>query len=512
MKASQKIRMNFLWIVFLIPSFAMAQQAVDWSFNYGGSSADVLSRIINSSSGGFLASGFSMSSDADLPSNDGGYDAWAIKITETGQKEFVTVLGGSSSDYAKDIVEVDGSHYLMLIDSYSSDGDFPVNLGNSDVWIKSFSLDGSIAGSLHFGGSGDDNAIRLIPAAAGGHLIIGRTNSSDGTFVEGYGGYDGFCIRLTQNSQVAWVKQFGTKENDGFVDALTLPDGNLLFLGSIYQTTQNTGWLLKTNSLGESITEKRIEKASGIFPVCIQLHAGHIYVAANTNNLVSRVTDRHMIIYKFDENLDFVGSIETGGAGGSDMILDMKPYDNNHLLCLITSNTDNWPFQGNHGGYDLFYTLISNDFELVHTRPFGGSNNEGMSGQNGNFVLDGTNAIAASNSNSSDGDVPANYGLADGWIFKANPTYSLGLPQFEKDILPGMIIQPNPASDYIEVLDIPENSSIISICNLTGQTIKTHDLQPGINRFSVNDLPPGLYILHAHGKGTITASARFIKQ
>jgi len=452
MKASQKIRMNFLWIVFLIPTFAMAQQAVDWSFNYGGSSADVLSRIINSSSGGFLASGFSMSSDADLPSNDGGYDAWAIKINEIGQKEFVTVLGGSSSDYARDIVEVDGSHYLMLIDSYSSDGDFPVNLGNSDVWIKSFSLDGSIAGSLHFGGSGDDNAIRLIPAAAGGHLIIGRTNSSD---------------------------------------------GNL-----------NTGWLLKTNSLGESITEKRFEKASGVFPVCIQHHAGHFYVAANTNNVVSRVTDRHMIIYKFDENLDLVGSIETGGAGGSDMILDMKPYDDNHLLCLITSNTNYSPFQGSHGGYDLFYTLFSNDFELVHTRPFGGSVNEGMSGQNGNFVLDGTNAIAASNSNSSDGDVPANYGLADGWIFKANPTYSLGLPQYEKNKLPGMQIQPNPASDFIEVLDIPENSSSISILNLTGKTIKTQDIKPGKNILSVNDLPPGMYIMHAHGKGIITASPR----
>jgi hypothetical protein len=135
-----------------------------------------------------------------------------------------------------------------------------------------------------------------------------------------------------------------------------------------------------------------------------------------------------------------------------------------------------------------------------------------MSGQNGNFVLDGTNAIAVSNSNSSDGDVPANYGLADGWIFKANPTYSLGLPQFEKNKLPGMHIQPNPASDFIEVLDIPENTSSISILNLTGKTIKTQDIKPGKNILSVNDLPGGIYILHAHGKGIITASARFIKQ
>jgi hypothetical protein len=264
--------------------------------------------------------------------------------------------------------------------------------------------------------------------------------------------------------------------------------------------------------LGEVVDEAHFEKGTGVFPVCMMHHAGHIYVAANTNNLVSKVTNRHMMIYKFDENLDYVSMNETGGADGNDIILDMKPYDDNHILCLVASNTNQWPFQGNHGEYDLFYLLFTNDFDLIHSRPFGGSSYDGSHENGGNFIMDGAMAICASMSYSSDGDVPGNYGSYDGWIFKANPTYSLGLPQYEKNKLPGMIIQPNPASDFIEVLDIPENSSSISICNLTGQTIKNHHLQPGMNRFSVNDLPPGMYILHAHGKGIITASARFIKQ
>lgn len=512
MKASLKFRMNFLWIVFFIPTYAMAQQAVDWSFNYGGSGNDQLSRIIKSSSGGFLAGGTSNSADFDLPSNSGGRDTWVIKVNALGEKEFVRVFGGNSEDIFKDVLEVDNSYFMMLINSYSAVGDFQTNFGDLDIWLKSIGSDGQPGGSLHLGGSGADAAERLAVAPSGGHLIVGQTNSSDGTFGSGLGGKDAFCIRLSATSQVTWVKKFGTKDDDGFVDALALPDGNLLFYGSKFQSNLNTGWLLETNSLGEFVDEANFEKGTGVFPVCMMHHDGHIYVAANTNNLVSRITDRHMMIYKFDENLDYVSMNETGGAGGSDIILDMKPYDDHHILCLVASNTNQWPFHGSHGEYDLFYVLFTNDFDLIHSRPFGGTNNDGSYENGGNFIVEGSKAICASRSFSSDGDLPGNHGSFDGWIFKANPTYSLGLPQLEKNNLPGMIIQPNPATDFIEVLDIPENTSTISICNLTGQTIKTHNLQLGINKFSVNDLPPGMYILHAHGNGIITASARFIKQ
>ena len=485
----------------LLPVIAFGQQAVEWSFNYGGSGSDYLTRIIKSSSGGFLAGGNSTSSDIDLPSNAGSSDAWVIKINDQGEKEFVSVLGGSSEDIFKDALEVDNAYFLTLINSYSANGDFPTNSGDLDIWLKSITYDGQIGGSLHFGGSGTDAAVKLAQAPAGGHLIVGQTNSNDGTFGSGLGGKDAFCIRLSSTSQITWVKKFGTKDNDGFVDALALPDGNLLFLGSKFQSASNTGWLLKTNSLGDFLDEADIEKSTGVFPVCMMQHAGYIYVAANTNNLVSRITDRHMMIYKFDENLDYVSMIETGGGGGSDIILDMKPYDDNHILCLVASNTNSWPFNGNHGNYDLFYLLLTNDFDLIYNNPFGGTNRDGSYENGGNFALDGSMAVSASLSLSSDGDLPANYGSTDGWIFKANPAYALSVNNTISTTM--LNLYPNPAVNYTKVSGIAAGTTV-NICTPGGQIVATEQAgEDGI--INISNLNQGIYFIR-----TLTSSGNFM--
>lgn len=507
MKTTPFCRSIIIWLMALLPAFTFSQQAVDWSFNYGGSGSDYLNRIIKSSNGGFLAGGSSYSADFDLPSNAGSSDTWVIKVNAQGEKEFVRVFGGSSEDNLKDVIEVDNSYFMMLINSYSANGDFQTNFGDLDIWLKSIGLDGQAGGSLHFGGSGKDDAFKLAQAPAGGHLIVGQTNSNDGTFGSGLGGKDAFCIRLSSTSQIAWVKKFGTKDDDGFVDALALPDGNLLFYGSKFQSNINTGWLLKTNSLGEIVDEETFEKVTGVFPVCMMHHAGHIYVAANTNNLVSKVTHRHMMIYKFDENLEFVGFNETGGSGGNDIILDMKPYDDQHILCLVASNTNQWPFLGSHGEYDLFYVLFTNDFDLIHSRPFGGSSYDGSHENGGNFVMDGSKAICASRSYSNDGDLPGNHGSYDGWIFKANPTYSLGSGGSESSSL--LNVYPNPAMDFTNISGIAPGTRV-EIISPAGQIISVQYAGAG-GLIRLGSLKPGIYFLKSVTSSGISMCGKLIK-
>ncbi|HPJ63087.1 T9SS type A sorting domain-containing protein [Lentimicrobium sp.] len=511
MQTKQNLRMVLAASMIFLP-ILLSGQALQWSFNYGGSQNDYLTRIISSNSGGFLAGGNSYSADIDLPSNAGSSDAWVIKVNAPGEKEFVSVFGGSSDDIFKDAVEVDNAYFMMLFNSYSANGDFPANSGDLDIWLKSITFDGQAGGSLHFGGSGKDDAVKLAQAPAGSHLIVGQTNSNDGTFGSGLGGKDAFCIRLSSTSQITWVKKFGTKDEDGFVDALALPDGNLLFYGSKFQSNLNTGWLLKTNSLGEFLDEANFEKVTGVFPVCMMHHAGHIYVAANTNNVVSKVTNRHMMIYKFDENLDYVSMNETGGGDGNDIILDMKPYDDQHILCLVASNTNQWPFHGNHGEYDLFYVLFSNDFDLIHSRPFGGSSYDGSHENGGNFIMDGAMAICASRSYSGDGDVPGNYGSYDGWIFKADPVYSLGLPDEGFAAVAGMQVSPNPAEDEILVSEIPDDAAFITITDLAGRQVFRTDVDKSSVNIPLSGLPSGMYLVRAGAKDRVLPPVKFVRR
>lgn len=100
MQTKQNLRMVLAASMIFLPML-LTGQALQWSFNYGGSQNDYLTRIISSNSGGFLAGGNSYSADIDLPSNAGSSDAWVIKVNAPGEKEFVSVFGGSSDDILK---------------------------------------------------------------------------------------------------------------------------------------------------------------------------------------------------------------------------------------------------------------------------------------------------------------------------------------------------------------------------------------------------------------------------
>jgi hypothetical protein len=56
-------------------------------------------------------------------------------------------------------------------------------------------------------------------------------------------------------------------------------------------------------------------------------------------------------------------------------------------------------------------------------------------------------------------------------------------------------VYPNPASGFINT-DLPENAPLVRIISLNGATVfSTEDVSVGINRFSIDNLLPGIYIM-----------------
>ena len=97
-------RMLLAWYVISLPVIASGQ-AVQWSFNYGGSNTDYLTRVVKGCEGGFLAAGHTFSSDTDIPFNTGLSDAWIISTDDEGNKDYVAVLGGSGDELVKDLIQ-----------------------------------------------------------------------------------------------------------------------------------------------------------------------------------------------------------------------------------------------------------------------------------------------------------------------------------------------------------------------------------------------------------------------
>ncbi len=98
-------------------------------------------------------------------------------------------------------------------------------------------------------------------------------------------------------------------------------------------------------------------------------------------------------------------------------------------------------------------------------------------------------------------NLPANYGSADGWIYKANPTYSLSVGQAASPTL--LKLFPNPAVDFTKVSGIAAGTSV-NICTPGGQVIAIEQAgEEGI--INTSKLNRGIYFIKA-----MTSSGNFI--
>jgi hypothetical protein len=76
--------------------------------------------------------------------------------------------------------------------------------------------------------------------------------------------------------------------------------------------------------------------------------------------------------------------------------------------------------------------------------------------------------------------------------------------------LPTLMIYPNPASDYIVVNGL-ENNSMVKVFNVTGQQLFVRKASQNQMSIDLSGLNQGLYILQVESEGQILNS-KFIKK
>jgi Secretion system C-terminal sorting domain len=87
------------------------------------------------------------------------------------------------------------------------------------------------------------------------------------------------------------------------------------------------------------------------------------------------------------------------------------------------------------------------------------------------------------------------------WVVKTDAcgdTQNLGCPlgveEMEKNSL--VTLYPNPTSDVLHVALANQNFAEVSLCNLLGETLQTHNLRGLQNTtFNTSNLSPGVYVV-----------------
>lgn len=110
-----------------------------WQKFIGGSGDDTALSVQQTTDGGYIIAGYSNSTDGDLKdiANHGKYDCWIVKLDSKGNITWQKCLGGSSDDLGTSIQQTTDGGFIVSGCSMSTDGDLngiPKN-GGYDYWV-----------------------------------------------------------------------------------------------------------------------------------------------------------------------------------------------------------------------------------------------------------------------------------------------------------------------------------------------------------------------------------------
>jgi hypothetical protein len=357
----------------LCTATALSQPVIEWEMSYGGTGLDLSGGgLISVEDGNFLFSASSYSLDGDFNKNYGESDAWLVKIDSNGQVIWSKNYGGSSREGVGDIITVDDGYIIAGVSS-SDDHDLPGNNGYEDSWVFKVDKDGALLWSKNYGGSLDDILGGIKKTSDGGFVLVGSTASNDGDVIVNKGEYDAWILKIDENGEILWSKTYGGTKSDGFGSVYEFSDGSFLLSGSSTSSDFDV-----PGNKGES----------------------------------------DVWILKINRQGDILKNYTYGGSGGESASFLLE-IDGSQFLFGGSTDSEDGDINYNRGGRDYWLLNTDQEGKLIWSKTYGGSERDRMEG----IVRHADGLILYGLSFSNDGDVGRNYGdisLTDIWLLEVN--------------------------------------------------------------------------------------------
>jgi hypothetical protein len=239
-----------------------------WDRRFGGTDFDQARAVIPAAGGGYIIVGGSKSTnngDRSQPTL-GGFDYWAVRIDEAGNKVWDRRFGFVGDDEARSIVPAAGGGYIIA--GYSRTGTPSDKTSDADYYLVKIDDAGNTIWTKRIGGFADDFATALVPAAGGGYIVAGRSNSniSGDKTAPSKGAADFWIVKVDEAGEVVWDQTLGGSGLDEAY-ALTAAAGGGYIVGGVSaspvsgdKSEGNRGgldfWITKISETGALVWDK----------------------------------------------------------------------------------------------------------------------------------------------------------------------------------------------------------------------------------------------------------------
>lgn len=306
--------------------------------------------------------------------------------------------GGTKVDFNGRLKRSYDHTFVIAGHGTSADGDFNgINNGFNDFELLKLDSCGNRVWGKIMGGNNQDLLYALSETTEHGFLLSGITFSTNLT--NGYHGgtEDAIVCKTDADGNMQWIKTFGGSQSDILLNAVALPDSSFIIVG--FTSSQDgdgspqgkNGWILKLDKNGNVVWKQ--------FPGTGSLYFYDIIAAADGNFIVC---DYNGSVIKIDGSGNLLWEKNYGGK-----LLSIEKCNNGgYIACGIINNPGS--------GQDGYVIRIDDAGNLHWQKSVGGSATDFIDDV---LAMPDNTFVFAGYSNSSDGDVPANHGLADGFAF-----------------------------------------------------------------------------------------------
>lgn len=493
--------------LFLIYSALVAQSApsIEWQKALGGTHGESANAVQQTSDGGYIVAGHSMSNDGDVTGNHGGGDYWIVKLNPAGGIQWQKTLGGSNVDDAQSIRQTTDGGYIIAGSSNSGDGDISGNHGNYDYWIVKLDSNGNMQWQKSLGGSSMDIAQSIQQTSEGGYIVAGSSSSNDGDVSGNHGGGDYWIVKLDINGNIQWQKSLGGSSSEQVNSVQQTFDGGYIIAGTTVSTDgditvsygNNDFWVVKLDSGGNMQWQKTLGNIGDNIGYYAQqtFDGGYIAVGTsfNSSNLESGLPDYWVI--KLSNN----GTIEWdkyfGGSFHDNAITIRQTPEWDYIVAGWTAS-NNGQVTNHHGNLDYWIIKLDSSGNLKWEKTLGGPDFDYLTA----LELTADNGyIVSGSTGSTSGDVTGHHGMIDAWIVKLSPE-QLGIPENQQRHKPNLY--PNPAKEFFYLDHLPRESTI-SITDMSGRKLFSQKYNEEKIKISTSAFMEGLYMVQVKNREEI---------
>ncbi len=262
--------------------------AAEWTKTVGGTSTDKSYSVVQTSDGGYVATGFTYRYGGE------GIYVWLIKFNSSGAVEWIKTVGDTgSSDVGNSVAQTSDGGYIVTGSTTNSAG-----AGGTDVLLVKFNSSGAVEWTKTVGGTSADVGNSVAQTSDGGYIVTGQSISYSGT------GYDLLFVKFDSSGAEEWTKIVGGDSSDFGRSVVQTSDGGYVVAGYSASYGDDTGYdvlLVKFNSSGAVEWTKTVGGESGDFGrSVVQTSDGGYVVTGDTNSYDAGGSD--ILLIRVDAN------------------------------------------------------------------------------------------------------------------------------------------------------------------------------------------------------------------